>query len=85
MILLMDILNILEKFAVIQSRNGSENSIDKVKLYQRGMRVEQYISEGDKYYLIKQDFLIETCLVSLCWFLLVNIYTNFNPSINWIY
>lgn len=33
MILLMDILNILEKFAVIQSRNGSENSIDKVKLY----------------------------------------------------
>lgn len=66
MILLMDILNILEKFAVIQSRNGSENSIDKVKLYQRGMRVEQYISEGDKYYLIKQDFLIETCLVSLC-------------------
>lgn len=56
MILLMDILNILEKFAVIQSRNGSENSIDKVKLYQRGMRVEQYISEGDKYYLIKQDF-----------------------------
>lgn len=85
MILLMDILNILEKFAVIQSRNGSENSIDKVKLYQRGMWVEQYISEGDKYYLIKQDFLIEPCLVSLCWFLLVNIYTNFNPSINWIY